>query len=411
MSMKRFFCAAAVLTAGALVLTEGCKKEEAVEISIPAVVVEPAIEMEFSDSIIEIGEVQSFHTVGLSANVSGFLTEANFTEGQLVKKGTKLFQIDPSVYEAAVRKAEADVNKCQAQLTNAEVEYKRQKRLVESDAVSRTEYDKAEMTLRTAQAELKYAEATLAEKKVDLGYTQILAPFDGYIGFKKYSVGNMVGPSSGALAHITSAGNDKIFFSIDELTMLKIVENYPDTMTEVSDSPQIRVFLQNGKEFKEKVWIAAWNNIVQDGVIRLQAVAEDPKQLLVPGQYVKVHIQVSPRRKRIMVRQEAILREQLGTFVYVVNAQNKIERRKVVIGMKNGDYQVITSGLQAGERVVVEGLQKAGPGDEVKPITAKQTASDNTSSKPEQAKKAEPPKKADAGSATSAPKKQNAAKE
>ena len=114
MSMDRFSFAAALLITGGLVLTGGCKKQEVVETSIPAVVVEPAIEMEFSDSIVEIGEVQSFDTVGLSANVSGFLTEANFTEGQLVKKGTKLFQIDPAVYEAAVRKAEAEVRKCQA---------------------------------------------------------------------------------------------------------------------------------------------------------------------------------------------------------------------------------------------------------------------------------------------------------
>ncbi len=375
MFLNRFASAAAVLAAGGLVLSGGCKKEEAVAVSIPAVVVEPAIKMEFSDSITEVGEVQAYDIVGLSANVSGFLTEANFQEGQLVKKGEKLFQIDPSVYEAAVRKAEAEVNKCKAQLKNSDVEYERQKQLLSSNATSRTEYDKAEMNLRTAQAELKYAEASLAEKKVDLEYTKIIAPFDGYIGFKKYSVGNMVGPSSGALARITAAGNVKIYFSVGELAMLKIADNYPDAKDEVETSPEVKVFLQNGREYKEKVWISAWNNMVQDGTFRIQAVAENPKQLLVPGQYVKVHVQVSPLRKRVMVKQEAVLREQLGDFVHVVNAQNKIERRKIVLGMKNGAYQVVNSGLKTGELVVVEGLQKAGSGDEVKPITAKQNAS------------------------------------
>ena len=373
MFLNRFASAAAILAAGGLILSEGCKKEEAAAVSIPAVVVEPAIEMEFSDSITEVGEVRAYDIVELSANVSGFLTEANFKEGDLVKKGTRLFQIDPAVYEAAVKKAEAEVNKCKAQLKNSDVEYERQKQLLTSNATSRTEYDKAEMNLRTAQAELKYAEAALAEKKVDLEYTRILAPFDGYIGFKNYSVGNMVGPSSGALATITSAGNVKIYFSIDELTVLRIYENYPRTEENTVPSPKVKVFLQNGKEYKEKVWISAWNNTVQDGTFRIQATAENAEELLGSGMYVKVNVQISPLRKRVMVKQEAILREQLGDFVFVVNAQNRIERRKVVLGMKNGAYQTIVSGLKAGESIVVDGLQKAGPGDEVKPIAAHQS--------------------------------------
>ena len=346
--------------------------------------------MDFADSVTKIGEVQAFDTVGLSANVSGFLTEANFVEGQLVKKGTKLFQIDPTVYEAAVNKAEAEVNKAKVKLRNANVEYERQKKMLAAKATSQSNYDTAEMNYLSAQAELKYAEASLAEKQVDLKYTKILAPFDGYIGFKKYSVGNMVGPSSGALARITAAGDAKIYFSIDELTMLKIFDNYPDSQADVSASPEVKITLQNGREHKEKVRIAAWNNMVESGTCRIQAIAGDPKQVLVPGQYVKVTVQVSPLKKRVMVRQESILREQLGTFVYVVNAQNKVERRKIKLGMKNGEYQVVESGLKTGERVIVEGLQKASPGDEVKPITAQQTASGSAAAQKKAAAAADP---------------------
>jgi len=374
MFFDRFGSAAALSAAGVLVLAGGCKEEVAKSLPPPAVVVEPAVEMDFADSVTEIGEVQAFDTVGLSANVSGFLTEANFVEGQLVKKGTKLFQIDPTAYEAAVNKAEAEVNKAKVKFRNADIEYERQKQLLSTKATSQSRYDTAEMNRLTAAAELKYAEAELAEKKVDLNYTKILAPFDGYIGFKKYSVGNMVGPSSGALARITTAGDAKVYFSIDELTMLKIFDNYPDSQTDVSASPKVRITLQNGREHKEKVRIAAWNNMVESGTCRIQAIASDSKQMLVPGQYVKVTLQVSPLRKRVMVRQESILREQLGDFVYVVNARNKVERRKIRLGMKNGAYQVVASGLKAGERVITEGLQKAAPGDEVKPIAAQLTA-------------------------------------
>ncbi|MBQ7177025.1 MAG: efflux RND transporter periplasmic adaptor subunit, partial [Victivallales bacterium] len=271
------------------------------------------------------------------------------------------------------------------------------------NATTAVDYDKAEMNLRTAEAELKYAEAELATKKVDLRYTEILAPFDGYVGFKQYSVGNMVGPSLGALARITAAGNVKIYFSIDELTLLKINEYYPKAKQNVNFAPKVKVILQNGKEFTEKVWISAWNNMVEDGTFKIQATAENAKRLLVPGQYVKVNLQVSPKQKHIMVRQESIIREQLGTFVYVVNAENKIERRRIETGTKNGEYQVVVSGLQAGERVVVEGIQKAHQGDEVKPITAQQTDSGKDFSTPAQQGNTD-------GAATPAPEKKDAAK-
>lgn len=374
MFFDRFVWGAAVIAAGCLVLTGGCKAEETETASLPAVVVESVVEMEFADTVTEIGEVRAFDTVGLSANVSGFLTEANFQEGQLVKKGTKLFQIDPAVYDAAVKKAEADLNKAKVELINATAEFERQKKLLSTNATSQRNHDTAEMNFRSAQADVKSAEAVLTEKKVDLQYTEILAPFDGYIGFKNFSVGNMVGPSSGVLARITRNGNIKVYFSLDELTLLKIFENYPDSQDDVASAPKVKIFLQNGKEYGEKVWISAWNNMVQDGTIQIQATAEDSKGVLVPGQYVKVQVQVSPLKKRVMVKQEAIMREQLGTFVYMVDAQNKVERRKIVVGMKNVDHQVVISGLNAGERVIVEGLQKVGSGDEVKPITAQQTA-------------------------------------
>ena len=372
-----------------LILLSGCDEEEPeVQNVAPAVIVEPAIEMEFADSVTEIGEVQAYDTVHLSANVSGFLTEANFTEGEFVKKGTKLFQIDPAVYDAAVKKAEAYVNRCNAELTNKKVEFERQESLLRTNATSQRNYDTAEMDLRTAEAELKSAEAELAEKKVTLSYTQIMAPFDGYIGFKKYSVGNMVGPSSGPLATITSSGNVKIYFSIDELTVFRIYESYPVTKDDPETSPKVKVFLPNGKEYQEKVWISAWNNRVQDGTFRVQATAENAGELLDSGMYVKVNVQVALPQKRVMVKQAAVLREQLGDFVFVVDSNNRIERRKIVVGMKNGDYRVVLSGLEAGENIVVDGLQKAVPGEEVKPITPQQAVPGKQLSVPSQEKAA-----------------------
>jgi len=156
------------------------------------------------------------------------------------------------------------------------------------------------------------------------------------------------------------------------MCVLRIYENYPVTKEVPETSPKVKVFLPNGKEYQEKVWISAWNNRVQDGTFRVQATAENEEELLDSGMYVKVNVQVALPQKRVMVKQAAILREQLGDFVYVVDSNNRIERRKIEVGMKNGDYRVVISGLEAGESVVVDGLQKAAPGEEVKPITPQQ---------------------------------------
>lgn len=364
-----------------LVCWTGCREEVKKEVRPPAVVAEPVKEMDYADSIEEIGEVEAYDAVDLVANVSGFLTEANFKEGSEVKKGTKLFQIDPAVYTAAVFKAEADVNKAKAEAINSDIEYNRQKQLVEKDATARRNFDNAEMKKRTAAAEVKSAEAILDQRKVDLGYTQILAPFDGYMSFKRYSVGNMVGPSSGALARITRSGDVKIYFSVDELNLLKLLRAYPqlerETRTRSSEKgspkggPRVAVFFQDGVRYNHDAWLNAWDNSVRDGTFRIQAVCENPDGLLVPGMYVKVKVQIAPPAQYLAVREESIMREQLGNFVFVVGKDNVIERRKIQLGGHSGEWYVATSGLKAGELVVTSGLQKASPGDKVQVVTSK----------------------------------------
>ena len=231
------------------------------------------------------------------------------------------------------------MNRAQAEAKNSQIDYNRQKQLVEKDATARRNYDNAEMKKRTAEADVKSAEAVLAQKKVDLGYTEILAPFDGWIGFKKYSVGNMVGPTSGILARITKSGDVKIFFSVDELNLLKLLRAYPQAAQDskgnvtldpdTKKSPSVSVYFQDGVLYEHKARISAWNNMVKDGTFRLQAVCENPDGLLTPGMYVKVKVQINTSAKSLVVREEAIMREQLGNFVFVVGKDNKIERRKI----------------------------------------------------------------------------------
>lgn len=175
------------------VAVSSCREVEKKTPPPPSVVVEEAAEFDFADSCTEVGTVAAFDSVDLVANVSGFLTEVNFKEGALVKKGEKLFQIDPAVYDAAVKKATADLRKAQADLKNAEIEYDRQKQLLRKDATAKRNYDLAEMNKMTAAADVLAAEAGLEQAKVNLSYTRVLAPFDGWISFKNTVPGTWSG--------------------------------------------------------------------------------------------------------------------------------------------------------------------------------------------------------------------------
>ena len=372
--MKSSFAFAALAGAVLSALVSACRDEERKTPPPPSVVVEEVAELNFADSCEEVGSVAASETVNLVANVSGFLTEVNFKEGTLVKEDTKLFQIDPSVYDAAVKKASADLQKAKADQKNARLEFERQEKLIRSDATARRNFDIAEMNKMNADADVLAAEAVLEQAKVNLSYTRVLAPFDGWISFKKYSSGNMVGPSSGVLATIVKNGDVNVYFSISEMDMLRLLRAYPAaSRSEKAKMPEVEIYFQDGVKYEHNGTISAWDNAIGEGTgtFRLQARVKNPDRKLFPGMYVRVKLRVEPYSKQIMLRSEAILREQLGDFVFVVNRENEVERRKVSLGGKNGEFYAVKEGLKKGEKVVISGLQKAQQGSVVTPIENK----------------------------------------
>lgn len=373
--MKSSFMLAAFAGAVLGTAASGCRETERTAPPPPSVVVEEVAELNFADSCEEVGSVAASETVNLVANVSGFLTEVNFKEGTLVKEGTKLFQIDPAVYAAAVKKATADLQKAQADRKNARLEFDRQEKLIRSDATAKRNFDIAEMNKMTAEADVLAAEAVLEQAEINLSYTRVLAPFDGWVSFKKYSKGNMVGPSSGVLATIVKNGDVKVHFSISEMDMLHLLRAYPGAGRNAkAKMPEVEIYFQDGVKYEHNGTISAWDNAIGEGTgtFRLQAQVKNPDRKLFPGMYVRVKLRVEPYAKRIMIRSEAILREQLGDFVYVVNRENKVERRKISLGGKNGEFYAVKDGLKKGERVVVSGLQKAQSGSVVTPVVNKE---------------------------------------
>ena len=321
------------------------------------------------------GRTSAYRVAEVRPQVSGIIQERLFEEGSEVKLGQSLYQIDPAVYDAAVKKATADLQKAQADQKNAKIEFERQQKLVRSDATARRNFDIAEMNKMTAEANVLAAEAGLEQAKINLSYTRVLAPFDGWISFKKYSKGNMVGPSSGVLATIVRNGDVNVYFSISEMDMLHLLRAYPGAdRSDKAKKPEVEIYFQDGVKYEHSGTISAWDNAIGEGTgtFRLKAQVKNPDRKLFPGMYVRVKLRVEPYSKQIMVRSEAILREQLGDFVYVVNRENKVERRKVSLGGKNGEFYAVKEGLKKGERVVISGLQKAQSGSSVTSIMNKE---------------------------------------
>lgn len=313
----------------------------------------------------ESGEVVPMEEVSFTAEVSGMLKEVNFQEGEIVKKGKQLFLIDPVPYQATLRQAEANLLKAKANLENKKLEFDRQKQLMNRDATARKHYDLAKMLLDEAKAAVMSAEGVVTEKKVDLSYTRIIAPFDGVMGFRKYSAGNMVGKTSGVLASIAKLGDVKVHFSLHENHLLMIRRQYEagfrSSLGKKSASlPELEIFFQDGTKYEYSGRISAWDNRIGagTGTLLVQGLVPNPRSRLIPGMFVRVRLPISEEKRLPMIPQEAMVRELLGDFVFVVGKENKVEKRRIKTGESTLERVQVLEGLKGGETIAVTGISK-----------------------------------------------------
>lgn len=350
-------------------LLPGCgKKNDAnkVKQNLPSVIVAPATENTYIISTTRIGEVQAEDSVDLVARVSGFLNADQYVEGSFVKKGTLLFTIDPAEYEAGVKMARGQLERAQADQKNAELEHDRQKMLFEKDAVAKKEYDTAVANKLEADATVLSAEAELQIAELNLNYTKIVAPFDGWVGFKTYSTGNMVGLQTEKLGTIERAGRAKVNFEISELDLLRIDE-YVATGRKREDL-KVELFDQTGKKIPLTGKLFAWDNRIKNttGTLKLQAVFDDPERHLIPGLYVKVRLQLSEPGRDIMIRESAVSSDVAGDYVMIIKDATGntgiVERRYLKTGGKFDGSIRVTEGLKTDDLIVVSGLQRVRQG-------------------------------------------------
>jgi membrane fusion protein, multidrug efflux system len=314
-----------------------------------------------------VGRIQAIGIVQVRARVEGFIEKVLFTEGQDVKAGDVLYQIEKSQYQALADQAKANLAAAQATTINAQLQYNRSLQLVKNQYTPQATVDQNKAAWDTAKAQVLQTQAALTQTEINLGYTDIRSPIDGRIGLTALTTGNLVNPASGVLTTIVSQDPIYVLFPVSQRQLEDIRESRKQqdgSQTKI----QILVTLSNGKEYAlPGVWNFTDPQVDQQtDTLTMRATLPNPDRLLVDGEFVTVQIKEKKEQPRLVVPQAALQVDQAGYYVMVVNGDNKVEQRRVTVGPNQGVDAVIQSGLKEGEKVIVEGVQKVRPGQLVK---------------------------------------------
>ncbi|HEY8033532.1 MAG TPA: efflux RND transporter periplasmic adaptor subunit [Methylocella sp.] len=333
----------------------------------PAVSVTPVVSRQVQETGDFIGRVTAIDKVDIVARVTGFLEERYFTEGQQVKTGDLLFRIEQVTYKAAVEQQRANLANAKATEVNAALQLARGKELVGKQSIAQATVDQRAADEGVAQANVLAAQALLDQAEINLGYTEIRSPIDGRIGIAYFTVGNLVGPSSGTLATIVREDPIYVIFQPSERDVLNYRRRFVEPGDKLPQHVTIHIRLPDGSVYPHP----GFTNLLDVQVdtttdtLAVRAQVPNPDGVLVPGGVVGVITERGKPRPALMVPQSAVQLDQAGHYVLVVDAANKVELRRVTTGVEQGREIVVTDGLKEGELVIVEGIQKVRPGQVV----------------------------------------------
>ncbi|MDZ7621148.1 MAG: efflux RND transporter periplasmic adaptor subunit [Candidatus Competibacteraceae bacterium] len=317
------------------------------------------------------GKTESSRSVEIRARVEGYLDKIAYTEGNFVRTGQLLFQLDPQPFQAALDNARGDLARAQAQLTNARATLARVRPLAKQNAVSQKDLDDAVASEGSAQAQVQSAKAQTRTAELNLGYTTIKSPLNGLAGKSEFREGSLVTPGvSSLLTTIVQLDPIWVSFGVGENDVLKFRAEQASGKLQDTKNVQVEMVLADGSVFphKGKINYVAPTIDPTTGTLALRAELPNPDAKLPPGLFVRVRLEGASRSNVILAPQRAVMQGPQGKFVYVVGANNQAEAKPVQVGDFYGDQWVITSGLSGGEQVIVDGVIKVRPGATVKVV-------------------------------------------
>ena len=345
----------------------------------PEVTVTKPVTKEITDYFEFPGQTAAVGEVEVRARVTGYLVKVNFEDGQNVKKGELLYEIDPRPYQAALDRAQGELARLHALLEKAKADLSRSERLRPSGAVSQDEYELHKANLKVHEASIQTAEAAIRDAQLNLGFTKITSPIDGRVSRTRITEGNLIQPGTNDAAVLTMVVTTNplyVYFNVDEEALLKYQslalrkgrQLHPKRLKDLKIPVEIGLADEEG--FPHAGIIDFADNKIDrtTGTLRVRGIFKNDKEYLTPGLFVRVRIPFGDPHRSLLVPEEAIGRDQRERYLVTVNKENAVEEyRKVKVGTLRKGMMVIESGIGPDDWVIVKGLQRAKPKMEVTP--------------------------------------------
>ena len=372
------------------------------------IVCKPKVDKEVTDYFEFPGQLAAVGDVEIRARVTGYLVKVCFEDGQNVKKGDLLYEIDPRPYEAALDQAQGELARWEALLEKGKANMARSERLRPSGAISEDEYEQHKANLAGFKASIQSSKAALREAKLNLEFTRITSPIDGRVSRTRITEGNLIQPGSGDAAILTTVVTTNpvyVYFNVDENALLKYRDFASKTGQELHPKRlkdlkvPVEIGLADEKGFPHAGILDFADNKVDrtTGTLRVRGVVDNAKDDLTAGLFVRVRIRYGVPHEALLVSEKAVCRDQRERYLKVVNEKNKVEYKKVEIGDLHDGLREIRSGIEPNDRVVILGLQRAQQDAEVTPIDEATAAARADQSETDKTKNAKSTK-ADGGS-------------
>ncbi len=347
-------------------ITAGCKKVAKVEARPPDVEVAEVTQRDVQVQKEWVGSTDGSVNAVIRAQVQGYLIKQNYTEGQFVKTGQLMFEIDPRTFQATLDQAKADLAQKKARWETTKANLARVKPLAEQNAVSKKDLDDAVGQEQSAHSAVDAAQAAVDKAQLDLGFTRITSPINGIAGIAKAQIGNLVGPGQvEELTTVSTVNPIKVLVPISEQEYLHLRAKRPAE----GQTQQIDMVLADGSVYPHKGAFAFADRQVDPttGTLKVALLFPNPGNVLRPGQFGKVRVVMETKKDALLVPQRAVSDVQGRNLVAVVGQDNKVDIRQVQVANQIGSNMIISQGLKPGDKIIVEGIQKVKQGQMVTP--------------------------------------------